>query len=422
MGKRKYRSTALEKVDWSAVCEKADDSRVVFAVDVAKEDFMGQLVTGERRVLETVRWKHPQQSRALLQALRDWFSGVALEAVMEPTGTYGDAFRGLLEAEGVPVYRMSPKRVHDAAELYDGVPSMHDAKSAYLIGRLHLEGVSQRWEGHNVQRRQMKALQGQLSVYKGRLQRGLNRLEAQLARHWPELPGLLALDSATVLHLVADYGDPGRVVANRAGAEALMRRVGGNTLTAEKRRQVLSSASDSVGLACIEAERALLRELAEDLLRTRKRLKELERQIKAEVKQTAELRNMAAVVGHTTSAVLMATQGSPLAYPDARSYQKSLGLNLKERSSGKHKGQLKLTKRGPSLGRRYAYFATLRLINSDPVVSRWVKAKAERDGGAKSKAVTAVMRKLAKALWHVARGEPFDSSKLFNVPSASAAA
>ncbi len=31
---------------------------------------------------------------------------------------------------GIALYRVSPKRVHDAAEVYDGVPSLHDAKAA----------------------------------------------------------------------------------------------------------------------------------------------------------------------------------------------------------------------------------------------------------------------------------------------------
>jgi hypothetical protein len=33
----------------------------------------------------------------------------------------------------------------------------------------------------------------------------------------------------------------------------------------------------------------------------------------------------------------------------------------------------------------------------------------------KNKAVIAVTRKLVKGLWHVARGEPFDSRLLFDV-------
>lgn len=48
---------------------------------------------------------------------------------MEPTGTYGDGLRALLVSRGVSVFMQSPKRVHDAREVFDGVPSLHDAKS-----------------------------------------------------------------------------------------------------------------------------------------------------------------------------------------------------------------------------------------------------------------------------------------------------
>ena len=45
----------------------------------------------------------------------------------------------------------------------------------------------------------------------------------------------------------------------------------------------------------------------------------------------------------------------------------------------------------------------------------WYEAKVQRDGGKlKMKAVIAVMRKLARALWWVGRGEAFDAHKLFD--------
>jgi hypothetical protein len=49
------------------------------------------------------------------------------------------------------------------------------------------------------------------------------------------------------------------------------------------------------------------------------------------------------------------------------------------------------------------------------VARAWYDAKVTRDGGRRAKAVTALMRKLVKALFHVARGAPLDSAKLFDV-------
>lgn len=46
---------------------------------------------------------------------------------------------------GFNVHQASAKRVHDAKEIYDGVPSLHDAKAAWLIARLSKEGATKPW-------------------------------------------------------------------------------------------------------------------------------------------------------------------------------------------------------------------------------------------------------------------------------------
>ena len=58
-----------------------------------------------------------------------------VDVVMEPTGTYGDPIRYQINDAGMDGYRVNPKRTHDAAEVWDGVPSMHDPKAGGKIGR-----------------------------------------------------------------------------------------------------------------------------------------------------------------------------------------------------------------------------------------------------------------------------------------------
>jgi transposase len=126
--------------------------------------------------------------------------------------------------------------------------------------------------------------------------------------------------------------------------------------------------------------------------------------------KVAVFRQPRLTVGMVTTAILIGLHLDPRHFGCARSYLKALGLNLKEKSSGQDHGKLKLTKRGSALARKYLYFAALRLINSDPVISAWYQNKV--DPRAKLKTVIALMRKLAKALWHVARGQRFDARKL----------
>ena len=420
MSKYSYRATAFQQVDWALVQAQAGAGRLVFAVDVAKHDFVGSVLDERRRVVLTVKWRHPQQSRALVERVA---SLGCVEAVLEPSGSYGDALRGLLREAGMSVYRVSAKRVHDAAEVYDGVPSLHDAKSAYVIGRLHLEGVSRVWEEPDARRRALTARLRRLEMYQERGQRAYNRLEALVARHWPEATEILGLESVSLLRLLSCYGAPAAVAADAEAARELLQRSGGRFLQAEKVEALVASAATSVGVACIEAEAELISELADELLETRKACRALEKSLARAVDEDAALGAQAQAVGHTTAVVLRSALGDAQAYGDAASYEKAAGLNLRERSSGKHQGKLKLTKRGPGVVRLYLYLAVLRQISRPGPVREWYEAKVARDGGrVKAKAITALMRKLIRALWHVGQGQAFEPARMCTPRSSARAA
>ena len=411
MSKRRYNSVEFKRVDWDKVGEQMRGSRVVFAVDVAKENFVATLLDAEQRALVTLKWRHPGETLEVLDHIGRLGQCCQVEAVMEPSGSYGDALAWRLREAGIALYRVAPKRVHDAAEVFDGVPSLHDAKAASLIGRLHLQGASQPWPAPSPQCRELAPLIARLELLKERHQAGLNRLEAQLSRHWPESLRTMGLDSVSLHQLIAQYGDAASVGADPQGAAALLRRSGRAGLSEQKIRALVASAAHSLGVPCVPTERALLQWLAEDVGQTHRQLRTLEHSLQRHVEHTPALSQM----GQVSAAVMSAALGAPQEYPDAHSYLKAMGLNLKERSSGKHRGQLKITKRGPSAARLYLYFAALRLIAHEPTVRRWYALKTQRPGAVKQKTVIELMHKLAKALWHVARGQCFMPEKLFNL-------
>jgi transposase len=161
--------------------------------------------------------------------------------------------------------------------------------------------------------------------------------------------------------LIAAYGTPGPLLVLGAQARKLLREVGGRWLAEEKIEAVLASARTTLGMPATEAEGGQLRWQAEQVIAAQREQRRAERLLVDSVPR-AQRRPMHIQIGQVTNAVLLATQGDPKGYPSAASYCKGIGLNLKERSSGKHQGQLKITKRGPSLARHYLYFAALRLI------------------------------------------------------------
>jgi transposase len=416
MSKRKYRAVSIKQIDFEQLVTWASvHGKVVVAVDVAKEDFFAALADKAAAVERIVKWKHPLESEAFLSLVSALAKAAEVDVAMEPSGVYGDALRAALSDRGVSVFRVSPKRTHDAAEVYDGVPSLHDAKSASIIAKLHIDGASESWAIESDRERQLTAALRILEVHEKEVGRNRNRLEGFMSRHWPELTRILDLNSATLLELLMEYGGPAAVARKPEEGRGLMKRVGGHFLDPEKIDAVLATASTTIGMNMIDEEERMVKTVAGECRRQQKAAKEARNRLEKLSMVEGSTRNMAPVVGKTTAAVIVAAAGDPQRYDSASAFEKSLGLNLKEKSSGKKKGGLHITKRGSGAARMHVFLAALRLINSDHVVRAWYAKKVRRDGGKqKSKAIVAIMRKLVRALWHVARGAEFDSSKLFD--------
>jgi transposase len=418
MSKRKYRAVDVKETSTEGLLSRLASDRLVVGIDVAKHKMFACVMDEAQKVHTTIRWQHPEETRLFvghLEALRQMGPGVRVEVAMEPSGVYGDALRFEIERHGFDVYRVNPKRSHDAAEVYDGVPSLHDAKSAAIVAKLHLDSASHRWAIRSDQERELAAAVRVAEVFTKQFGQNRNRLEALTARHWPELTQILDLDSVTLLELLVTYGGPSAVAQAERAAGELMRRIGGTMLKAEKIERVLSTARSTIGQPQTEGERKLVQALAAEARRNQKEARQAVRVIERLTEHEGSVHEMRPVVGKKSAAVIVAVAGDPRNYASAAAFVKSLGLNLKEHSSGESKGGLHITKRGPGIVRMMLYMAVLRLIQTDEVVRRWYAKKVGRMGGElKTKAIVAIMRKLAGALWHVAKGSPFDAHKLFD--------
>ncbi len=414
MKKHVYRAEKFEKVNVEKLSKEIVEQRIVFGVDVAKIDFYGALMNEQCEVVKTIKWKSPGQVRDLVAFLKG-LPVERLEVALEPSGTYGDAFRVLLEKNKVDVFLVSPKRSKDACEVYDGVPSSHDAKSAAIIAKLHMDGVSRLWPQQPDDARKLSAAVDLMVIYDEQRQRNANRLEAKLARYWPELSEIIDVGMATSLKLLEKFSGPSQVAMNPEDSLKLMKKTGRGALSEEKCHSVIDSAKTTIGVPMIAEECRSLSELAKEINRNRVEADRAKKRVEALTVSDEKLATTSAAVGKTTAAVLTICLGYAEEYGSASAFLKSGGLNLKERSSGKHKGQLKITKRGPGELRRYLYLAVLRLIQRDVYFSAWYQKKVARDGGRyKGRAIVALMRKLLKALWHVGQGASLDTRLLFD--------
>ena len=176
-------------------------------------------------------------------------------------------------------------------------------------------------------------------MYQSEHRRNLNRLEALLSRHWPELGRLAELNSASILHLLATDTTPQAVCDQREQAAVFLHRMRRGVPNPMVVTAILERVATTLGVPCTAGEQHLLHVLATELLRTRQALRGVERRMIEHVNQDPLLQRVGQTFGKATALVLEATLGSPLDDADPHADLKAMGLNLKERRSGQHQGR-----------------------------------------------------------------------------------
>lgn len=311
---------------------------------------------------------------------------------------------------------MSPKHTHDFSEVLDGVPSMHDPKAAMALARLQAIRPARRWEPDPESKRDLRAVLDLRAPVAQTQAHYFGLLEGMLSRHWPELDALIDVRSQrSWMTLLQQMSSPQAVAAASDEATELLRKASRGALSRETVDAIVASARATVGVPMSHGEQTKVRVVVAQIEHETRELDALDKQLAELVDADPAMRRVASVVGPACAAAIFGYVGSPAVFSSAAALEKAIGLNLRERSSGEKKGRLTITKRGPGQIRQLLYMAALRLVQSDAVVGAWYRARGAYKRETKRAAVVAVMRKLARALWHVAQGAAFDARKLFDV-------
>lgn len=407
-----YRSTEVKNVELESVIAKASGV-VVVGTDVGKFDILATVRFSDGSRERPWKVKNPSQIEFFVRLLERLSEHCPVTVAMESTGTYGDPLRAELASVGIPVVRVSGKASNDYAEILDGVPSQHDGKDSAVVAELAAFGKATPWpyESRSEADAEMAYWAGKMDDQQRLQNFWLGNVEATLARSWPELSRLLPLNSVTLLSLVAHYGGPAALLAD-PDARRRLQQWGRGSLKNTTLDEILASAATSCGAPQSAYEIKAAQDYAQSALAARRETKAAQARMEELGRKNEVISRMAEAVGMVTACVLWVLLGDPNDYHCGEAYRKAMGLNLKERSSGRHRGQVKITKRGPAMVRRWLYLAALRTVQDAEVVG-WYQAKKAKDKGRGKGGLVAVMRKLALALHATARGETFDARRLF---------
>ena len=420
--KHTYRTVDVQKLVLAKVLEQLVTLVVVIAIDVAKRRQVAAFTDAAGQPAFICHWDHPRQNESFL-GLVDGLkaAGKQVQMVMEPSGTYGDALRHRCREHGCEVFMLNPKKTHDAKELFDGVPSQHDAKDATVIARLHAQKLSRPWEPPSDQERTLRALVSQREIHAEHLEQMHGQLEALQARHFPEFEQHLDLrGQKSAMRLLVDYPSAGQMAQDKKGVETLVGRHSRGRIGPDKLQGLLEAAQNTQGVPMLKGEADLVSAVAQEAVRKQELIQALKPPMESLLAQMPQTASLVAFLGVTTTAVLLAHLGDLNRYGSAGALQKACGLNLKVSVSGrdnlrKNPPGLHITKRGPGIVRKYLYLATLRWLQSDATARAWYEKRQGYTEPSKQRAVVALMRKLVSLLWHLSRGACYEPSRLFDL-------
>lgn len=289
---------------------------------------------------------------------------------MEPTGHYWFNIAQFLKDSDMKTVLVNPFHVKRSKELDDNSPTKNDRKDPKTIAMLVKDGrylVPYIPEGiYSELRMAMETrwhIVKQLNVIR-------NRVKRWISIYFPEFNKVFGdWEGKGALIVLKEFPTPNKVL--QKGKEAIVMRWQKDKLRplGEKRANKLVAAAElSVGVReGIGAAEINLMMLLEDYEMKMYQLEQIMSLVEQLVIQIPGIDEVLKIkgVGLITVAGFMAEVGDISRFNHPKQIQKLAGLNIKENSSGKHKGKTTISKRGRKRLRSLLFLVILPLVNKN---------------------------------------------------------
>ncbi len=234
-----------------------------------------------------------------------------------------------------------------------------------------------------------------------------NQLQSLLVISFPEfLQVMKDVTTASAQHLLQHYPTAQEIVAlGEPALAALLRKVSRGKLKPDRARALFEAAGATVGVREGRSSMLLEMRLMLDTIATYDRFIDgVEAEMVRHLEQIPYSRVILSLkgIGPVTTAGLIGEVGDFTKFNTISEMMKLAGLDLYEVSSGKHRGKLRISKRGRPLIRKLLYFAALSAVRKGGAMREWHQRALGR-GMIKTKALVAVSRKLLGIIFALVR-------------------
>ena len=345
------------KFDKNAKLSFISDDMLILGCDVGSETHYLRAIDTRGRELSKSAYSFRNNCEGF-QSAKKWAVELAAKNEkkqivlgLEPTGHYWFCLATWMIANGISVVQVNPYAVKQTKEVEDNSQLKDDTKDPKLIANLVKDGNF----GMPYLPEKVYAELRRLSMFREQLNedriRAINRMHREMKIYFPEYKEALGrVEGAFSLELLKQTPFPeetqtlGEEGIRQIWHDAKLRGRGYSRV-----REIVGYAKTSVGMKDgAEASAMAVKWFVKEIRELDEKLAEIEKLMREKYQEIPYAKNILEIsgIGENTLSGILAEMGDISRFDDVKEIQKLSGLGLVACSSGKHKGETKISHRG----------------------------------------------------------------------------
>lgn len=333
------------------------DDMLILGCDIGSETHYLRAIDTRGRELSKSAFSFSNHSEGFHSA-KEWAVKIAAEhdksqivLGLEPTGHYWFCLAIWMISNGISVVQVNPYAVKQTKEVEDNSQLKDDMKDPKLIANLVKDGNF----GMPYLPEKLYADLRRLSMFRDQLNedrtRFLNRLHREMKIYFPEYKEAFGkIDGAFCLELLKHAPFPEDLITlgtdgiRQVWHDAKLRGRGYS-----RAGEILRYAEKSVGIKDgADVSKKAVKWFAEKIMESDEQLSDIEKQMNEKCLEIPYAENILEIsgIGENILSGILAEMGDISRFDDVKEIQKLSGLGLVASSSGKHKGETKISHRG----------------------------------------------------------------------------
>ena len=361
------------KFDKNQKLDFITEETLIVGCDIGSEAHYIRVIDTRGRELSTAPFAFPNSAEGFQGAL-NWALLIAAEygktqivLGLEPTGHYWFTLAAWMLMHGVSVVQVNPYAVKQTKELEDNSQAKNDRKDPKLIANLVKDGnYGMPYLPTDIYAT-MRVLSGLRDQLKEELISAVNRLHRELTIVFPEYKAAFSkIDGPFTLSLLSQAPTPSELVElGEDGIKKIWHEQKLKGAGYRRAAEIVRQAGKSVGMTeGIDAHRRCILHHVADIERLTAEIAEVEAELAAKCLGIPNAEKILEIpgLGVTITSGILAELGDIDRFDDAKEVQKLSGLGLVDCSSGKHKGQTKISHRGRKRLRYWLYQGAMSVV------------------------------------------------------------